>query len=397
MDKKITLDDILNDTSGLLDLKPEISNVKSEEDRLIDSFEEVNVFVDKNNRVPNSSSMSEYSLLAKLRNFRKTDVTKNILKPFDRHNLLGYVEIEKTRITDVLNDDSSGLLDVDNELEIFKFKHTPKPQNRAKTDFSAKRKPLKDEEFGRYEKMFQKIHQDLREGKRRIKAFKNVKKYLQEGGFYLLDGVLLYLEKVNSDRGIKNLGKNTSRRKDGRTKTIFENATISNMLYRSLGKSLYNNGKIITDLSNQKLFIDKVDGDADDISTGWIYVLKSKSSNTKISSIKNLYKIGFSSTPVDERIKNAKNEATYLFADVETIVTYKIYNRNALKLENLLHNFFSSACLNIDLFNKQNQRITPREWFIVPLYVIEEAINLIINENIVNYKYNSKDELIKFR
>src|SRR5699024_2046405 len=162
---------------------------------------------------------------------------------------------------------------------------------------------------------------------------------------------------------------------------IFENGTYSNLLFRSLGKQIQKGGKLITNTYesiNQELFINTSGVAEEDIQTGWIYVLKSKSKNPEIASIKNLYKIGFSSIPVDERIRNAKNEATYLYADVVKVVTYACYNRNAEVLEQLLHRFFASACLDVDLFNEKGLRITPREWFVVPLEVIEEAIDLIL-------------------
>jgi hypothetical protein len=110
-----------------------------------------------------------------------------------------------------------------------------------------------------------------------------------------------------------------------------------------------------------------------------------------------LYKIGFSTVPVDDRIKNAKNEATYLYSDVQKVATYACYNRNADKLEQLLHRFFASACLNIDLFDDKGQRITPREWFIVPFEVIEEAIELILNESIMHYKYDTTTRTITLK
>lgn len=92
---------------------------------------------------------------------------------------------------------------------------------------------------------------------------------------------------------------------------------------------------------------------------------------------------------MDKRISNAKNEATYLFADVQKVASYACYNINATKLEELLDRFFAAACLNVDVFDPLGQRITPREWFVVPFDVIEEAIKLIINESIVHYKYDS--------
>jgi hypothetical protein len=396
--KKISLDDIFNDDDfGLLDAKAKTSNVKSEDDRLIDSFEEINTFYDKNGREPNASSMSEYGLLAKLKNFRQDEEKKKIAKPFDRYNLLGEVDIEKPTIDDILNDDDFGLLDTDKDLSIFKYKNIPKPDERAESDFVAQRKPLKEKDFQPYELMFQKVHQEIKEGKRKIRPFYNIEKNLQIGNFYIVDGVMLYLESADLERDSKSLSKETLRRNDGRTKTIFENGAYSNMLFRSLGKQIQKEGKLITntyEATENELFVNANLVMEEDVQTGWIYVLKSKSTNPKIASISNLYKIGFSSTPINERIKNAANEATYLFADVVKVSSYACYNRNADKLEQLLHRFFASACLDIDLFNEKGQRLNPREWFVVPFEIIEEAIELILNEDIINYKFNVENKLI---
>jgi hypothetical protein len=169
------------------------------------------------------------------------------------------------------------------------------------------------------------------------------------------------------------------------------------MLFRSLGKQIQKDGKLITntyEATENELFVNANLVMEEDVQTGWIYVLKSKSTNPKIASISDLYKIGFSSTPINERIKNAANEATYLFADVVKVSSYACYNRNADKLEQLLHRFFASACLDIDLFNEKDQRLNPREWFVVPFDIIEEAIELILNEDIVNYKYDNEAKLI---
>lgn len=392
--KKISIDDIFNDDDfGLLDSKAKVSNIKSEDDRLIDSFEEINIFIDKNGREPNASGMSEYGLLAKLKNFRQDDQKKKIVKPFDRHNLLGEVEMEKASLDDILNDDDFGLLDTDKDLSIFKYRHISKEEDRAEADFVAQRKPIKEKDFKPYEEMFQKVHQEIKEGKRRVLPFYNIEKNLQISNFYILDGIMLYLE--SASLGPVQVGKDL--RKDGRTRTVFENGTYSNMLYRSLGKQILKSGKLITNTyesTNEELFVNANLVMEEDIETGWVYVLKSKSANPEISTIKNLYKIGFSSTPIDERIKNAKNEATYLFADVEKIVAYRCYNRNADKLELLLHRFFACACLNIDIIAPNGLRITPREWFVVPLDVIEEAIQLILNEEILNYRYDSESGII---
>lgn len=400
--KKLTLDDIFNDDDfGLLDSKVKTSTVKTDEDRLMDSFEEINLFMDKNEREPSKSSMSEYSLLAKLKNFRANETQKKILKPYDRHNLLGHVEIDTPSIDDILNeDDEFGLLDTDKDLDIFKFKHTPKPDDRAEADFVAKRKPMKEKDFMKYEQLFLQVHKEIKEGKRKIKPFKNIEKNLHVGDFYLANGIMLYLESANLKKDEVELGSGNRMRIEGRTRTIFENGTYSNMLFRSLGKQIQKDGKLITNTLGkiqEDLFVNSGLVKEEDIPLGWIYALQTKSTHPELSTIKNLYKIGFSSTPVRERVKNAKHEATYLFSDIKNLKAWKVYNRNADKLENLLHRFFAKACLDIDLFNDKGQRLNPREWFVVPFEVIEEAIQLILNENIVNYNYDTELKKIKLK
>lgn len=399
--KKLTIDDIFDDDDfGLLDSNVKASTVKTDEERLIDSFEEINVFIDKNDREPNKSSMSEYGLMAKLKNFRANESQKKILKPFDRHNLLGHVEMEKQSIDDIFNDDDLGLLEPDNDLDIFKFKHTPRPEDRAEADFVAQRKPMKEKDFEKYEKMFLQVHKEIKEGKRKIISFKNIEKNLHVGDFYLMNGIMLYLESANLKQEEWEQKSGNRVRVEGRTRTVFENGTYSNMLYRSLGKQIQKDGKLITntyDKIEQDLFVNSGLVKEEDVQSGWIYVLKTKSTKKELAGIKDLYKIGFASGSVDDRIKNAKNEATYLFADVKKIATYKVYNRNADKLESLLHRFFANACLDIDLFNEKGQRLNPREWFVVPFEVIEETIQLILNENIVNYEYDTETKRIKLK
>lgn len=396
--RKLTLDDIFDDDEfGLLDEKTKVSNIKSEADRLIDTFEEINVFIDKKGREPSASSMAEYVLLAKLKKFRQDEQNLKILKPYDRHRLLGELEMEAPSIDNVLDNDEFGLLESDKDLSIFKYKHVPNEEERAEADFVAQRKRMKESVFEPYEEMFQTVHREIKEGKRKLLPFYNIEKNLQIGQFYVIDGVMLYLETADLEQSQIELNSGNRLRIDGRTTTIFENGTYSNMLFRSLGKQIQKSGKLITKTDNsadQELFVNAHGVSDEDLQTGWIYVLKSKSTQPEIASIRNLYKIGFSSTPIDERIKNAKNEATYLFAEVTKVASYACYNLNADKLEQLLHRFFAKSCLDIDLFNKKGQRLTPREWFVVSFEIIEKAIRLIINEEIINYKYDEMSEKI---
>ena len=388
MSKKKTLEDIFNDDEfGILDSKPINSNIKTEDERLIESFQEINTFFEKNNREPEAASVTEFKLLSRLKALRKDAKKVEILRPYDSHNLLNTKEEVKS-VADILNDDDLGILGTDETLSIFKLKNVPSYTERAESDFTARRKAMKDKDFLPYETQFKKVHIELREGKRKLKEFKDVEQNLNSGNYYVLDGVLLFLE----DDGIEKRQLGDSSRNDGRTTIIFENGTKSNMYYRSLSKSLYNNGSTVSDTdkeSETELFKNANIVKEEDSETGWIYILKSKSTNKDISSIKDLYKIGYSTVPIIERIKNASKEPTYLMADVAIEASYKTYNLNAQKFELLIHRFFSEACLNIDINDDKGRRITPREWFAVPLPVIDKAISLILSGEIVKYKYDS--------
>jgi hypothetical protein len=75
-------------------------------------------------------------------------------------------------------------------------------------------------------------------------------------------------------------------------------------------------------------------------------------------------------------------------------MAYQCYNMNPQKFELLIHNFFSAACLNIDITGKDGRRYSPREWFIAPLNIIEQAIQLIKSGEIVKYRYDATNEEI---
>lgn len=397
MRKKKTLEEIFNDDElGILDSKAKTSNIKTEDERLIESFQEINAFFEKNNREPESTSITEFKLKSRLNSLRQDAKKIEMLKGYDEYNLLN-AKVEVKSVADILDDDDLGILDTEETLEIFKLKNVPSSKDRADSDFVARRKAMKEKDFSEYEHLFKEVHKDLSEGKRQLKKFKNPEKNLVKGGYYVLDGVLLYLEEIDLSRTLEDEPVSDKNRKDGRTHIIFENGTESNMLYRSIGKQLLENGNIVTHNKDTDEAVLQKSANAineDDKESGWIYILKSKSINPKIASINNLYKIGYSTTPVAQRIKNASKEATYLMADVKVVASYKCYNLNTQKFENLLHRFLASAKLNVDVFTEDGVRITPREWFVAPFGVIDKSIELLISGEIVKYSYDLENQII---
>lgn len=393
MANKKTLFDIFDDDPfGLLNVKPSNNVARNEDERLVASFGEINDFYDKHQREPKAGGgIQEHQLYSRLQSIRSHSLKIEMLKPYDVHNLLNEQKVV-TSISDIFGDDDMDLLGSD-EDNLFDLKHVTLPEERASADFVAKRKSCKD--FDRYEASFKAVQHDLASGKRKLLAFKE--QNLRAGDYYVHNGILLYLEQVDFKEDLQPYKSGSRLRKDGRTRVIFENGTESNMLYRSLYKGLLANGKSVSENEDKanEIFYERFGSiNEKDQDTGYIYVLKSKSTNPNIASIRHLYKIGYSTTKVEERIKNSHQEPTYLMADVSIIIVYNCYNMNPQKLEQLMHNFFGRWCLNLDVFDEFGQRHTPREWFIAPLYIIEQAIQLIISGEIVKYRYNGDIEEI---
>jgi hypothetical protein len=358
MDKDKMLDEIFaSDELGLLNIKPQTTNARTADSRL--------------------------------NSLRNDEEKVSLLKNYDNYGLLVNSSKEIKSIDDVLNDDVLGILDNDAE-DIFTLTHVENIDKRDNPDFVARRKPCKN--FAEYADNFEEVQKDLREGKRKIIKF--AENQIQEGAYFVLGGVLLYVA------GLYEITTDKNGKKDGRTLIIFENGTESRMKYRTLGKGLFDNGRAVTftDEEVYNEFYKNMNVITDeDQEAGFIYVLKSRSKEPKIHSIENLYKIGYSKIAVKERIKNAENEPTYLMAPVSIVTVYQCYNLNPQKLEQMLHNFFGSSCLNVDVFDNDGKRHTPREWFIAPLEVIEQVVNLIQTGQIVEYRYNQKTQSIELR
>lgn len=391
MNKDKILSEIFDDDPlGILNVKARVSNKVTSDERLESSFEELNKFIDENKREPepNIANISEYKLYSTLKGLRENHEKIEALSSLDRHNLLIREEKQFDSIDDILGDDSLDILRDDSE-DIFNFKHTPKDFERAKADFVGRRTKCKD--FDKYEHLFKEVQNDLSLGKRKLVKFKL--STLREGSYYVHNGQLFLIEKIDYQREESVKDSHI----DGRTRCIFENGTESNILLRTVEKNLYNNGKAVTENISKVLdeFNEQFSGvSEEDKESGYIYALKSKSKKEEISSIENLYKIGFCSTTVEERIKNAEKQPTYLMAPVQIVTSWKCYNMNAKKFEELIQRFFGESCLEVDVFDENGKRYSPREWFIAPLEEIENAISLIITGKIVDYKYDIKYQKI---
>ena len=382
MDVQKLLQLIESDEHKILSIKSKTTNTLTSEDRLIASFQEINKFIRKKKREPraNRNEIQEFKLYTRLNEFRANDDKAKIVKKYDEFSLLKNIK-QITSLNDIFQDDDLGLFK-DDPNSIFNLKHIPKPSI-ATPDYIAKRKPCKD--FENYEHLFKQCQNDLSTGKRHIMPFANI---IEKKHFYVLKGILLYVAEMGPSEIVNG-------RTNARLRCIFENGTESDTLMRSLSAELYKNGKLVTE--NEDRLLDGFDNVMpEDTEAGYIYIVKSLSTLPQITSFNNLYKIGFSRNPPQERLKNANQDPTFLMAPVKLIISYRCFNINPQKLELLLHRFFGEACLDINVFDDKGKCHKPREWFIASIQTIEQVIKLILNGNIGKYHYNIEQQEIIF-
>jgi hypothetical protein len=377
------LEDLLrlvqDDDMDLLKVKPAAPSSATADVRLVASFKEIEDFIKTHGRdpQPNHSDMHEFKLNSRLAGIRASKEKTESLRPLDTLQLLGK-PIES--VDEIFGDDDMGLLG-NTEESIFTLRNVPSTIKMPEK--IAQRKPCKD--FESFAPLFAQCKEELAAGVREMRSFTG-EQQIKVGHFFVLHGVVAYVAEVG-EKEVKN------KKVNARLRCIFENETESNMLLRSLATELYKDpsGRRILDAHDkalEELELIKTE----DKATGYVYILRSASDLPHIAGIEHLYKIGYSTVPVDVRIKNAKQEPTYLMAPVKIVSAYQCYNLNPQKFEALLHTFFGKYCLSVQVTDAAGVSHTPREWFIAPLPCIELAVQLLINGEIVHYRYDGESE-----
>ncbi len=396
---------LADDPLGLLDTRPKQSNAITADQRLVSSFEEISAFVGEHGREPEKGAdINERRLASRLAGLRESAERAFALKEYDEFNLLGDAEMAEIpslesieSIDDILSGDALALLD-DNSMptaieddpeDIFVLRHVEKTSP-TQPDHVARRKPCKD--FEKFEPLFKEQHALMKSGVRVTVPFKS-EDQIRKHSYFILNGMVVYV--ANIGKWEKRSSGNRQRH-DARLYCVFENGTESNLLRQSLAKALWSDESCrqIIDAHKRPLFDENYAINNEDEPTGYIYVVRSLSKDPRIQEIEDLFKIGFSSHPVLERIKGAASDPTFLMADVAPVTHFETYNLNPQQLEKLIHRFFAKACLSLDIIDDNGKRFAPREWFVVPLQIVETAINLLTSGDIVNYKYDEMKQQI---
>jgi len=372
-----------SDEDGLLDTPEKVSKLTSS-DRLERSFLEIVEFYREYERAPRSDTreIAERKLGARLDGILASDEKIAALKHLDEFGLLAEPEAPAS-LDDLLDGDDFGLLD--DGTGILDTSDLPQRKIPEATSDAAQR--VRAEGFEQFEPLFQQKHTELADGTAKLVSFPGIQ-YIVEGAFFVLNGVMLFVAEVGATE-YKESTVRANRRE--RLRVIFENGTESSMYRQSLGIRMgEGHGQAVVPAAFESIL-------ADDVATGYVYVLRSLSDDPQIAEVPDLHKIGFSRGPVETRIAHAEREPTYLMAPVEIVASYRTYNLKTSALEHLLHRVFSDVRLRLSQVGKGGRTYEPSEWYSVPLRVIDQAIELITSGDIVDYEYDAQARELRAR
>lgn len=378
------LDELSAELQDFAQLKKEKTRTAREE-RIIAGFEEIQRFVEEHGRIPQhgeDNDIFERLYAVRLDRIRTLEECRELLTDLDHQGLLNGQAAVQNEPAEEMDDEEllAELGDMAPGGGLAELRHVRSTAEKRAVEDIANR--TKCEDFDQFKPLFQQVEAELKAGIRETRRF-GQDASIEQGNFFILNGQMVYVAEVGDVFKAPN-GDN-----DARLRVIYSNETESDILLRSLQRALYKDetGRRITEHDAGPLFRDTWDDD--DVESGTIYVLRSKSQNPFVAEHRELiHKIGVTGGKVETRIANAEHDATYLLADVEIVATYKLAGINRTKLEALLHRVFAPAQLDLEIKDRFGRPVKPREWFLVPLAAVNEAVERIRDGSITTMIYS---------
>jgi hypothetical protein len=383
----------LSDDELLAELGVEIEQPKARtytprQERIIAGFEDIVRFYEEHRRAPlhgEDRDIFERLYAVRLDRLRELEECRELLSNMDKHGLIAGTQSEKQASPADIDDDALLAelgIEPAGEDDIRVLRHVQTAEERRAAEEIANREKCSD--FWNFKSLFEKVQKDIESGDRATRPFE-LKAEIRPGALFIVGGQIAYVAEMGD------VFANPQGRSDARLRVIFDNGTQSNMLMRSLQRALNKDdaGRRITDPIAGPLFgVEAEDGDD---ASGTIYVLRSKSDHPLVAEHRELvHKIGVTNLKVEQRIAGARLQPTFLMADVEIVAQYRLFNINRTKLERLIHRVFGSAQIDLLIPDRFGTMIKPREWFLVPISVIDEVVTRIQEGSITGYIYDTK-------
>jgi hypothetical protein len=378
----------------LADLGLEVTPLKQtsrtpREERIIAGFEDILRFHQTHGRAPlhgEGRDIFERLYAVRLDQLRKLPEAPTLLAGLDGPGLLtgsaatSAQDLDEEALLAELGIGVAAGSESADQSDITVLRHVRSTAEKRAAEEIADRTPCAD--FEAFQPLFEQVERELKSDVRKTLRFGRDAS-IASGNYFIVGGQLAYVAEVGESIKAPN-GES-----DARLRVIYANGTESNLLRRSLQRALYKDetGRRLTDTDMGPLFGDAPE--ANDIESGTIYVLRSLSGHPFVAEHRELiHKIGVTGGKVETRIAGADKDATYLLADVEVVATYKLHNLNRTRLENIFHRLFGAAQLDLTIEDRFGHPVKPREWFLVPLHVIDEAVQRIRDGSITDVVYD---------
>jgi hypothetical protein len=361
------------------------------EERIIAGFEDILRFYRTHGRRPQQGEdrdIFERLYAVRLDRIRQLPEAHVLLAELDQPGLLAHAPANPARVETLDEDALLAELGVCPEPnagnDITTLRYVRSTTEKQAAEEIANRTACKA--FADFQPMFEQVRRELDAGIRHTRSFpvKSMED-IRQGVFFVVGGQVAYVAEV----GEAFASSFNAHRSDSRLRVIYDNGTESNILQRSLQRALHRDemARLITDPNPGPLF--SREWDEEDVESGTIYVLRSLSDHPFVSGHRELiHKIGVTGGKVETRIANAAHDATYLLADVDIVATYKLAGIQRTRLENIFHRIFASAQLDITIQDRFGHPVKPREWFLVPLPVIDEAVQRLVDGSITSLVYD---------
>jgi len=379
----------LDDLRAELDdfAQPEKRGARSpREERIVAGFEEIQRFVEQHGHAPQHGEdrdIFERLYAVRLDRLRAIEECRSLLTPLDHQGLLAGAETVAAPVETMDDDELLAELEgAAGAADITELRHVRTTADKRAAEEIANRTVCED--FEQFKPLFEQVKKDLASGIRQTRRFQTMAE-IKKGEFFIVGGQVAYVAEVGEEFMAQ------YERRDSRLRVIYANGTESDVLLRSLQRALHRDeaGRRITDPTAGPLFADEADDG--DLASGTIYVLRSKSDHPVVAAHREvLHKIGVTGGEVARRIANAKFDPTFLMADVEIVAAYELYNISRTKLENIIHRVFDPARLDIEIKDRFGNPVIPREWFLVPVFVVDDAVERIKDGTITSYIYDPK-------
>lgn len=366
----------------------------TQEERIIDGFEEIQRFVEQHGHAPRHGEgfdIFERLYAVRLDQLRRNTAALALLATLDTQGLLAQPATEAIVDPDRLDDDDLlaelGVA-AQRDDDITVLRHVRSAAEKAAAEQIADRMPCVD--FDKFKRLFDDAKTGLKDGTWEALPFAQDAEIktanIQQGDFYILSGQIAYLAEKGDP-----IKTSVAENPDARLRVIFDNGTESDLLLRSFQKAIYRDDapRRLRRKDAGSLF--SGEWQDDDVQSGTIYVLRSLSNDPRIAPYRQvIHKIGVTGGKIETRISDAENDATYLLGKVEVVTTYKLAGVDRTKVENLIHKIFASAQIDLEILDRFGKPVKPREWFLVPLPIIDEAVQSILNGTILNKVYDRK-------